>query len=108
MCVCQKRSSGILLAFILGLVLRMGFMVGHPGDKYLRNRLYGADSHLYDEIAVNLIARGEYTARGQITARIMPGYPFFLAFVYTALGHNAVVVRIIQVLWYCLHVTLYP
>jgi 4-amino-4-deoxy-L-arabinose transferase-like glycosyltransferase len=90
-------SKKTILALLLGLCVRIAFLVWHPGNNYLSNKLYVADSYRYNGVAVNLLSGCGYTENGETTARTMPAYPFFLAFVYGFFGHNAVAVRFIQI-----------
>lgn len=56
------------------------------------------DADYYDGIALNLKQGAGFSWQGKPTAVVAPGYPFFLAFIYTIFGHNYTIVRIIQFL----------
>jgi len=82
------RGRAVLALLVAGVVLRL---------------VYGAwaalpyrDGIIYDELARNLIAHGEYRASYPLLRP--PGYPFFLAGVYAMFGEHHVAVRAVQAL----------
>jgi 4-amino-4-deoxy-L-arabinose transferase-like glycosyltransferase len=75
----------LLLSFFIKLILAVTL------DAEMRS-----DSLSYIEIAYNVINNGEYVFDGIKTAFIVPGYPLFLAAIYSIFGDGQFAVRIIQ------------
>lgn len=78
----------LTLAFVIKLVLAFTIHVE------LRS-----DSMVYDALAKNLVQKGEYSFEGSTTALLIPGYPIFLAGIYSIFGSDQVFVKIIQSLF---------
>ncbi|MBL7190790.1 glycosyltransferase family 39 protein [bacterium] len=76
--------------FALAFVVRVLFTLLHP-KIYLISDMIG-----YNEAAMSMILDGEYRVKGVISAVRPPVYPFFLAFIYYIIGHDFLIVRLIQ------------
>ncbi len=57
-----------------------------------------SDDKDYVTLATSLVQDGSYALDGTLTAYRPPGYPFFLASIFTVFGHSLVAVRLVQVL----------
>ncbi|MGH9713393.1 MAG: ArnT family glycosyltransferase [Candidatus Acidiferrales bacterium] len=79
-------------AMLVGLVLRMFFILHHP--------FYSGDTKFYEELARNWLDHGVYGifVRGQLLPvdMRMPGYPAFLAGIYAVLGRTRMAVMLAQ------------
>ncbi len=86
-----KLSKPLLGIFFLALVLRLGFLahVGVPDS-------LEKDALEYQTFAISLVERGEYVGRYGDLATRMPGYPFFVAAVYSVFGQSTAAVLIVQ------------
>jgi 4-amino-4-deoxy-L-arabinose transferase-like glycosyltransferase len=82
----KKWSHPLVLVFLLALLTRIAFIMTQ------QNGFYFPDSIGYSRTAVNLIASGGFGA-GYDRA---PGYPLFLASVYSVLGESIFAVRIVE------------
>lgn len=91
-----KNDGGyktLFAIFVLGLALRILFVLT------LEEKIYWDDGFDYDGLATRLIeGKGYVNESGEFTAFRAPGYPFFLAAIYSVLGHQFLAVRIIQCL----------
>lgn len=91
----MTRSKFLILLFFIALV--SGF--------FWNQKIFGykltSDQRLYDFIAVDIIAKGQFTAQGQDTYA-EPLYPFFLAGIYKVFGRSHDIVRIIQIVFFAL------
>jgi len=87
------RYKTLLVIFVLGLALRILFVLT------LEDKIYWADGFDYDGLTTRLIeGKGYVNDDGEITAFRAPGYPYFLAAIYSAFGHHFIAVRIVQCL----------
>lgn len=75
----RVRSWPILVVLALALGLRLAWVLLVPNEQY-------SDSVWYDSAAANLVAHGVYGPDGP-SAWFPPGYPFFLAALYSVTGH---------------------
>jgi hypothetical protein len=90
-----SRIAAIVLAIAVvafNLWIAIGFANDLPGD-----------GKIYDQIAINVLEQGVFSAEAQPpftpTLIRLPGYPLFLAGVYSIFGHgNETAVRVIQAL----------
>lgn len=93
-----KRRHLLLLIAILvvGLLLRMAMVANNASDELV------FDECNYDSIAKNLLAGKGYSmgydADPPTTMYRMPGYPFFIAGIYSVVGPNPTAVRTAQAL----------
>src|ERR1700693_5869659 len=82
----------LVAALSLGFALRLFFIIHFP--------FYAGDTKFYDELARNLLDHGVYGlfVTGQLTPvdMRMPGYPVFLAGLYTAFGRTIKAVMVVQ------------
>jgi len=91
------RRSGIALALVcLALAIRLTFALAMPSDEPDDGRMYSLFAH-------NIIANGVYSndeeAPFNATYVRVPGYPLFLAAIYSVFGDgNNTAVRIVQAL----------
>ena len=81
--------TALLLIFILALCLRLVFVLQIHYEPF-------SDMAHYDEIARNLLEGKGFSSDGRITAYRPPGYPFFVASVYSIFGSSPVAVRVVQ------------
>lgn len=100
-----KRIHLLLLTavFAVGLLLRMAMVVHNSRNPLLYDaRNHASDAHEYDSIAKNLLAGKGYSvgydADPPLTMNRMPGYPFFLAGIYSISGPSPAAARTVQVL----------
>ena len=86
--------------FLLALVVRAGYApLSASVDPFLRSAPLHGDAASYDLIARNLMAgEGFGTSPGVPGAFWPPLYPFFLAGLYSALGHSLLVARLVHAL----------
>ncbi len=82
----------MLAGLSLALMVRLLYLVVHPGERYYLNRTYEADSSDYIGLATSLLYGEGYSIEGTPTASIVPGYAIFLAGLFAVLGTNVVVV----------------
>ena len=91
----MKKDNYILLViFFTALLVRSIYAIFFFG---LENVPY-ADSYHYNAYAMNLIKSRTYVDDNGNYSFRAPGYPFFLAIVYTIFGHSYEVVKIIQII----------
>ncbi|PKM92589.1 MAG: hypothetical protein CVU80_02570 [Elusimicrobia bacterium HGW-Elusimicrobia-4] len=83
----------LLLIFILAILVRFFYLLVFAG---LQNTYY-ADTYEYNAYAVNLLDGLGYR-NGEIRSFRVPGYPIFLASVYSVFGQSHSAVKIIQVI----------
>ncbi|MBI4180202.1 glycosyltransferase family 39 protein [bacterium] len=104
-----RRGTAIFLAALAVRFLYV-FWIGDPAPG-----IYSFDSAQYDQIAWSLVERREYRAEAipgfpveffqdrnvEIPLRSfrIPGYPFFLAAVYTVFGRSFTAVAVVQILF---------
>lgn len=89
----SRRAAHPLLWILLGGAIVRGVLLwwfaGEPLNVY--------DEREYNELAVNLLERGEYVLEGQTCSMRPPLYPAFAAAVYACFGHeNHQAVRAVQ------------
>ncbi len=82
----------LLAVFLVAIFFRLAFLMTKPHA--WTSRLQAGDEPLYHGIAVNLAQGQGYSLDGQPTARYGPGYPIFLASVYTLVGTHPPAARI--------------
>ena len=93
----MTRRSGIALALVcLALAIRLTFALAMPSDEPDDGRMYSLFAH-------NIIANGVYSndeeAPFNATYVRVPGYPLFLAAIYSVFGDgNNTAVRVVQAL----------
>jgi 4-amino-4-deoxy-L-arabinose transferase-like glycosyltransferase len=98
----RKNLRFFLLAAIAGLLLRALFIIRFPGVVN--------DSFVYGDIAKNWLLQGIYGLSGtdEVSATYirLPGYPAFLAFIFSIFGmehyRTVLVVQMFVDLWTCL------
>ena len=89
----DKKAA--IVIFISSFVVRSAVALGYASG-FFNGGLKGGDSHLYFEIAHNLInGRGFATDSGP-TAFVSPLYPIFLAGCISIFGENLLLISIIQ------------
>ena len=89
----DDKYKTLIVIFILGLLLRILFVFT------LEDKIYWDDGFDYDGLATRLIeGKGYVNDDGEITAFRAPGYPYFLAAIYSVFGHQFLAVRIVQCL----------
>lgn len=80
----RKNARFFLVAALLGLALRLLFVLHFPAVV--------DDSHFYADIAMNWLAHGIYgiTNSGRVVPTLsrLPGYPAFLAVIFSTFGWN--------------------
>ncbi|MBI4057173.1 MAG: hypothetical protein HY399_06450 [Elusimicrobia bacterium] len=81
-----------LVVFAAALSVRWGYLFGIAG---VGGELKG-DAMAYHAHAVNLLTRGVYADSQGFSAVRMPGYPLFLAAVYSVFGPSPAAVQIVQ------------
>ncbi|HCA43877.1 MAG TPA: hypothetical protein DEP28_11570 [Bacteroidetes bacterium] len=81
----QYFVSILLLSFILKLIVAFSY------SEELRS-----DSKDYFLLAQSLVNTGEYRYEGETTARLIIGYPMFIAGIFKVFGENILAVKIIQ------------
>ncbi len=96
----RTRDWWWLAVFILALVARASYApLSASLDPFLQLDPLHGDAASYDLIARNLMAgQGFGTSPGVPGAFWPPLYPFFLAALYTAVGHNLLAARLVQAL----------
>lgn len=85
-------DSGLLLMAILAIAFAARLGVSF----YLGETLNFQDSREYHALASQLAESRSYQAEGKPTAYWPPGYPFFLALVYSLFGSSITAARIVQ------------
>ncbi len=79
----------VIVIFLISLIVRVAFVTRFPQ--------FSPDTDIYDAIALNLVRGLGYTVDGSTPHIIRPPlYPFFLASVYSTLGHSFMAVRLLQ------------
>ncbi len=92
----STRSTRIALAacLLFGLVMRLLFTITLPGTS--------GDSATYEALAWNLASHFEYSTSPEPPYRASfdrtPGYPVFMAAIFSLAGHSQVAVRVAQAL----------
>lgn len=81
--------------FIFVILILFSLLVGIISLPYLSASLKG-DSVVYDKIALGLIKENKYIHFNNEPMLIAPGYPAFLALIYTIFGHHYQVVYLYQ------------
>ena len=85
----KRIFSSSISALVAGAALRLLFALKFPGGS--------GDTVIYDQLATNWLQHGKYAmdiAGQQVPVDIrMPGYPAFLALVYTLTGHTGEAAR---------------
>ena len=89
----SKKEKNILI-FILALAFVIKLVLAITVKVELRS-----DSMVYDTLAKNIVQKGEYSYNGDPTALLIPGYPIFLAGVYSIFGTGQIFVKILQSLF---------
>ena len=91
-----KRKEGYILItiFLVAFIIRLGYLLFIFGLENVPD----ADSYQYNEYATNLIIKNVYVDNNNNYSFRSPGYPFFLALVYSIFGHSYPVVKIIQLI----------
>lgn len=84
-----------LIVFISAFALRLSVVFGYVFG-FFNGSLKGGDTHLYIEIANNLINGLGFTADSAPTAFVLPLFPIFLATISSIFGENLILVSIIQ------------
>ena len=89
----KENLKAVVFIFLLTLTVGFGYLkfgVAFP---------ISSDAvRYYDPIALNLVEGKGFTVGETPTAQIAPGYPSFLALIYTLFGHDYDFVRILQLL----------
>ncbi len=86
-------KNRLFQVFLAALALRLGFLLLAPQPAPV------ADALDYDTLAVNLYSGHGFSLNPDVpTPRRAPGYPFFLAAVYTVFGHSLLAARLLQAL----------
>jgi hypothetical protein len=82
----------LVVALLCGLALRLYFIAHFP--------FYSGDTKFYEELARNWLDHGVYGlfVNGQLMPvdQRMPGYPAFLALIYSTFGHSGIAVMLAQ------------
>ena len=86
----NKKIGIILTGFIF-----LAILVGVACLKFLPDFGVKEDALVYDEIALNL-SLGKGFLQNNTPSGEAPGYPFFLSFIFSILGHNFAYVKVIQ------------
>lgn len=81
-----------LTIFALAFLVRIAFLISQIPDQ----RFIGSDSHLYIEIAKNLISGNGFALEHGPTAFVSPGYSLFLAACFEIFGDNLVWASVVQ------------
>jgi 4-amino-4-deoxy-L-arabinose transferase-like glycosyltransferase len=82
------RKRGLILIIILGLIIRLLFFWGED------NTTVDSDSIEYDQPARNLITDLSFQSFGTVRT---PGYPVFLAVIYSITSYNTKAVFLVQI-----------
>ena len=88
--VFEMKSTKKLLLLILLSALLLRLLLLFIDTQPLRS-----DSLTYHQIALSILS-GEYTIEGRTTALVVPGYPIFLAGIYSLFGDGQFGVRLVQ------------
>lgn len=93
----NKLSKLPLFAvFSAALLVRIVFTLLQWHHKFLSAHFYTQDTYFYDVLAQNLAAGNGFLIDGQPSAFRTPLYPIFLAFFYSLVGRNFVLIGLIQ------------
>jgi len=85
--ICFSNWHGTLVSvFSLAILTRCVFVLTQ------QNGFYFPDSLLYSRVAVNLVSTGQFGADFGLS----PGYPVFLAGVYSLFGENIFAIRVVE------------
>jgi 4-amino-4-deoxy-L-arabinose transferase-like glycosyltransferase len=87
----NKKQAGIILIMILSISFLIKLILAFTIHVELRS-----DSFVYDALAKNLLALGQYSFDGKVTALLSPGYPFFLSLIYYFFLPEQIYVKIVQ------------
>ncbi|MCP6719472.1 MAG: glycosyltransferase family 39 protein [Patescibacteria group bacterium] len=91
----MSKKDWLSLFLIIALPLIVAFFYLKFGMSF---PVKGDTAAYYDPIAINLVSGKGFAVDGESTARVAPGYPFFLAFSYSIFGHDYLMVRVLQFL----------
>lgn len=80
-----------LILFAVTIVVGLGCLAANPGTSTLTG-----DSAQYDEYARNLLAGKGYVCGKGLFAHRPPGYPLFLALIYSVFSYSLFAVKIVQ------------
>lgn len=85
------------------------FIVSILSGFFWNQKIFGepitSDQLLYDEVAMDILNKGQFTYEGKETF-IEPLYPLFLAGLYKIFGHNYDAARVIQILIFSLTIVI--
>lgn len=94
-----KNTALMALIFIclLSLLVRLSFFTAlEPWSKEaIQNKIVVGDSARYTMYAIDLLTSGSYSSRDPLT---LPGYPTFLAIVYSLFGIKPWLILLLQIL----------
>ncbi len=91
----QKQTLPLLLIIILaGFILRLIYLIETENSPFITN-LY-SDSKIYFDWAKNISTSGNWL--GDKIFFMSPGYPYFLAVIFSFFGNSITLIRIIQVI----------
>jgi len=92
----KKLISIILFAFILRITL---FIIAQPWTLEVeQNRIVRSDAIGYNELAKSIINDFSFEFKGQKNSFRTPGYPVFLAIIYSIFGVKPYIVLIFQII----------
>jgi len=98
------NNKNLYLIFLVSLILRLGYMFVMAPQQHHQSAgdekvLYAGDALGYHTIALNLYRGNGYSMVADVpTVRRAPGYPLFLAGIYSIFGTGLMAVYIIQAL----------
>lgn len=81
--ISSLRRPWLLWPIVIATVLRVLFVTVQLRLKVFDVVFDASDSNLYRSLAASIVHSGRYAASGTSTAFVTPGYPLFLAAIYT-------------------------
>lgn len=88
----KKDFKFLFVFFLIAMILAIGYL-----NLGIIFPLSG-DSQYYEPLALSILRGKGFTIENKAVSQVTPGYPFFLALVYSIFGHNHSAVIIIQFL----------
>ncbi|MGI8544629.1 MAG: ArnT family glycosyltransferase [Aridibacter sp.] len=84
-----------LVTFLTAFALRLSVVFGYIFG-FFNGGLEGGDTHLYIEIANNLLSGNGFAADSAPTAYVSPFFPIFLTAIFSIFGENLILISVIQ------------
>ncbi len=92
----RLKSTIIIAILLVALLSRLALTLLEWRYNFLSMHFYTADTVLYDALAQSVVAGNGFSINGRPSAFRSPGYPLFLAFLYSLVGRDFFLISLIQ------------